>query len=161
MGKLFLPAAPAWLRWLLWLTFIAAWTTALLLPNPTSTLTLGSVQTAPRGVGKVIHVLAYAILTILAGWLHVPARFRWLGLFFIMAHAPATELLQDFVPPRTGRLGDVGLDHLGVAIGLVLSWKWWTAADRVRSSDQQEDQRAFEPAERRAQEDDEEDYDRR
>ena len=37
-----------------------------------------------------------------------------------MAHASVTELLQRLTETRTGNLGDVGLDHLGVGVGLGL-----------------------------------------
>jgi VanZ family protein len=77
---------------------------------------------------KSAHVSAYALLTILSGWLNVSIRYRWLLLFFIMAHAPVTELLQIPVG-RGGSLDDVGYDHLGVFLGLLMTWKWWSRID--------------------------------
>ncbi len=62
----------------------------------------------------------------LSAGLRVPCRFRWMLLFVIMVHAPATELLQQFVEGRTGMLSDVGLDHLGIALGLLLTWQRWS-----------------------------------
>jgi VanZ family protein len=120
-------------RWLVWLTFVVLWTTALLVPIPAHPLTLAGADPNLRfDVAKTIHVLAYALFTMLTGWLGVRARLRWLLLFVVMAHAPATELLQQLMASYTGRTGalaDVGFDHLGVALGLVVSWKWWSAAD--------------------------------
>jgi VanZ family protein len=121
-------------RWLLWLAFVALWTTALLVPIPQHPLTLAGADPNLRfPIAKTIHVLAYATFAILTGWLGVPARLRWLLLFVVMAHAPATELLQRLLPTgRTGTLADVGFDHLGVALGLLVSWKRWSAADAER-----------------------------
>jgi hypothetical protein len=118
------------LRWLAWLTFAALWTTALLVPIPQHPFTLGGADPALKfSVAKTVHVLAYAAFTALGGWLGLPARWRWLPLFVVMAHAPVTELLQRLTPTRTGTLEDVAFDHLGVALGLLVSWKWWSAPD--------------------------------
>jgi hypothetical protein len=76
-------------------------------------------------LAKILHVVAYAGLAILSGWLRLPCRWRWVILFIIMAHAPVTELLQLNIEGRTGTLRDVGLDHLGIGLGLLLTWKWW------------------------------------
>jgi hypothetical protein len=118
---------PTW-RWLLWLGYAAAWTTSLLMPVP-------QVNLSVEGVGidlhylfaKGVHVSAYAVFTGLSGWLRVPARYRVPLLFVVMAHATATELLQTLTSHRTGCLEDVGFDHLGVAVGLLLTWRWWTS----------------------------------
>jgi hypothetical protein len=37
-------------------------------------------------------------------------------------HAFATEYLQQFVELRTGSLLDVGIDHAGLAAGLLAAW---------------------------------------
>jgi VanZ family protein len=117
-------------RWLAWLTYAALWTTALLVPIPVHPLTLGAAPADVKfAVAKGIHVVAYAFFAIVSGWLHAPARLRWLLLFAITAHGTATELLQTLTTTRTGTLRDVGLDNLGVALGLFVSWKWWVAAD--------------------------------
>jgi hypothetical protein len=117
-------------RWLIWLAYAAAWTTALLVPVPTAPWTLGELHVDFKLVlAKSLHVLAYIIFTILAGWLRMASRLRWLPLFVVMAHGTVTELLQRLTETRSGLLTDVGLDHLGVALGLLVSWKWWTAPD--------------------------------
>jgi VanZ family protein len=117
-------------RWLAWLAFAALWTAALLVPIPTHPLTLADAHPDLRfSVAKTVHVLAYAAFAVLTGRLGVRARLRWLPLFVVMAHAPASELLQQLTATRTGTLRDVGFDHLGVALGLLVSWKWWSAPD--------------------------------
>ena len=117
-------------RWLVWLAYAVLWTTALLVPIPSHPLTLGDVSPSIRfPVAKTIHVLAYAAFAVLTGRLGVRARLRWLPLFVVMAHAPASELLQQLTTTRTGTLRDVAFDHLGVALGLLASWRWWSAPD--------------------------------
>jgi VanZ family protein len=48
-------------------------------------------------------------------------------MFGVMAHAAATELIQLKIAGRSGQLTDVGIDHVGVLLGLMLTWKWWSA----------------------------------
>ena len=114
-------------RWLLWALFAGVWTTFLLLPAHAIEGLPGHEIIHGRKylVAKSLHVIGYVVLTVLSGWLLVPARFRWLLVFFVMAHATGTELLQQVVPGRTGDLRDVGFNQLGVLLGLVITWKWW------------------------------------
>jgi hypothetical protein len=109
---------------------VAAWTGALLAPVPEGDWTVGTGDESidlKYLLGKAVHVTAYAVLAGLSGWLRVPYRRRWLLLFFVMAHGTVTELLQLHTTwHRTGCLDDVGLDHLGVALGLLVTWKWWS-----------------------------------
>jgi VanZ family protein len=121
----------------LWLAFVLAWTAALLVPSPDRIARALLARVLPGAEGnhdldvslwwfsKSLHVIVYALLAILSGWLRVPWRSRWLLLVFISAHGFCTEFLQHFVVSRHGSLRDVGLDHLGAAIGVGLSWKWW------------------------------------
>ena len=124
-------------RWTIWLFYTLAWTAALLMPAPEI---LARAFLVPRFVShqdfndmgppmtiaaKVLHVSAYAILAVLSGWLPVQRRWRWLLLAFLSAHGFATEYLQNFAVDRHPSLGDVGLDHAGVILGLAVSWKWW------------------------------------
>jgi VanZ family protein len=124
-------------RWLLWLIFIVLWTAALLEPIPEGPwdlepVTLFGVELKLL-IAKAVHVSTYAALAVLTGWLRVPGRLRWLPLFFITVHGTLTELLQLLTPTRTGMLTDVGFDNVGVALGLLLSWKWWSAPDARES----------------------------
>ena len=50
---------------------------------------------------------------------------RWLLVAFLSLHGMATEYVQTFVPDRYGSWTDVGIDHIGIALGLALSRKWW------------------------------------
>jgi hypothetical protein len=115
-------------RWLIWTLFVVAWTLALELPVPETGGLPGGV-TIKVAIAKSVHVAIYAALTALSGWVPVPARYRWLMMLFVMAHASGSELLQlalqDYCK-RGGSLTDVGLDHLGIVIGAAASWKWWT-----------------------------------
>jgi hypothetical protein len=119
-------------RWLIWAVYVTLWTTALVIPVPPTGLPVDDFIELHRFlIDKTVHVSAYVVLTALTGWLTVPARYRLLLLFFVMAHGTATELTQWGlttlgISERTGMLYDVGFDNVGVLIGLLLSWKWWT-----------------------------------
>jgi VanZ family protein len=118
--------APRW-RWLIWVVYVASWTMALLMPVPQTNWAVEGVEIDLRYLfAKSVHVSAYAVLAGLSGWLRLPYRYRWLLLFFVMAHGTVTELLQLLTSHRSGALEDVGFDHLGVAIGLLLTWRWWS-----------------------------------
>ncbi len=114
-------------RWLLWCVYVLLWTTVLVLPGaPIDKLAPDISIIWKYFIAKTGHVAAYALWTILSGRPPVPARFRWLLVFVLMAHASGTELLQMlYVPGRFGHLVDVGFDHLGIMIGIALTWKWW------------------------------------
>jgi hypothetical protein len=54
-------------------------------------------------------------------------------VFLIMAHGTMTEMGQWLSGPevmgwseRIGHLHDVAYDNVGILIGLLVSWKWWT-----------------------------------
>jgi VanZ family protein len=113
------------LCWLVWFGFVALWTTGLVFPMPEQRF---SVEETTRRflVGKAVHVAAYAVMTMLSGYLRLPIRFRLLLLFFLMFHAAVTEFIQLSVSNRSGTLQDVVLDHLGILAGLMLSWQSWS-----------------------------------
>jgi VanZ family protein len=125
------PRRPPWpprlFRWLVFLTFIALWTGALLVRNPVDPEKAHQLRREILVFGKSLHVVAYAGMAGLAGWVQAPGRSRWILLALLPLHAVATEFLQRFTPTRTGSLRDVGLDCLGLAIGLAVSWRWWRA----------------------------------
>src|SRR5207249_10590864 len=97
------------LRWSLWVVYAALWTAALLTQLPLAAR--DAVLPADFGfpAGKVLHVAAYAVFTILTASLPVALRWRWTLLAFLSLHAMATEYLQQFVD-RSGSWRDVGLD---------------------------------------------------
>jgi hypothetical protein len=120
----------AW-RWLIWAIYQLAWTVALLVPlAPSIHADTQNIFVDRKFLfAKIVHVSAYAVLAALTGWLRAPVHWRFLLMFFIMAHATVTEMLQDFTHlGRAGALIDVGLDHLGIALGTAATWSWWSAA---------------------------------
>lgn len=115
---------PRW-RLALWGLYVAAWTTALLVPVPIKPATAEGVERV-YWFGKTLHVMAYAVMTGLTGWLPVPRGRRWLFLLFLSAHGCITEYLQWLLDiGRTGCWSDVGLDHLGIALGLAVTFRLW------------------------------------
>jgi VanZ family protein len=76
-------------------------------------------------ISKTLHVSAYALFAVLSAALPVSARRRWLLIVVMSAHAFLTEFGQVFVEDRHPSLRDVGIDHLGMLLGMALSWKWW------------------------------------
>jgi len=111
-------------RWALWLVCLAIWTVALLRPEPAHINKTLVEPYTDLPVSKFVHVGMYAGLTAFASILPM-ARRRWLLLAVLSLHGMLTEFLQNYVPPREGTWSDVGLDHLGIALGLALSWYWW------------------------------------
>jgi hypothetical protein len=120
-------------RWWIWGFYVAAWTTALLMPVP-DTGRWPRVHLADEEFdlkfffSKTVHVSAYTVMTLLTAWLRAPTRYRVLLMFFLMAHATLTEMLQKNIEVinRTGQLEDVALDHVGIAVGVALGWSWWS-----------------------------------
>jgi hypothetical protein len=119
-------------HWQIWAAILIVWTVGLEFPvwEPDDIPAREFVLTLKFIVGKTLHLCMYAVLAAMATWLPIPARFRWLMMYFLMAHAWATEMLQQLLHPwfkRGGNLEDVGIDILGIAIGVALTWKRWTA----------------------------------
>ncbi len=117
--------------------FLLCWTVALLYPSAPALGRQIDELISPYhfAIAKTVHVIAYATLAILTGWLRVRPGYRWLMLFVIMAHATATEMGQWImkemhVSTRTGELYDVAFDNAGIFLGLLASWKWWTEDNR-------------------------------
>jgi VanZ family protein len=115
------------LRWAVWLVYLAAWTTALLTPHPVQVAEAVLPEPAIWPASKTLHLTAYAGLAILTGWLRVPRKARWGLLLFLSFHTMATEYLQHFVPTRVPSWEDVFIDHVGLLLGLLVSWRWWRA----------------------------------
>jgi hypothetical protein len=139
-------------RRVVWLLYVGIWTWALLLPNPdrlARALILPETVPEPEhhpvrqeilnvvsssAFPKWVHVACYALLAILSGWQRAFGGYRWGLLAFMTVHAVGTELLQAFVPGRHSSWLDVGFDHLGIALGLVLTWRcWFNGSPRAES----------------------------
>src|SRR5438874_1333500 len=114
-----------WL-WAVWWLGLAAWTIALTTTFPVH-VKHALLPEDPGGlpVAKVLHVAAYAFLAGFAALLRPAGLWRWLILLLLLAHGAATEIIQTFVPERTGAVTDVFIDYLGVALGAALTWPWW------------------------------------
>ena len=124
------------IRWLIWSCYVIAWTIALEVKTPPPLSGVGAAFLEPHRllIAKSMHVVVYIGMTLLAAWVVLSARHRSLMVFFLMAHACATELLQDILEPyshRRGSLMDVAFDHLGILIGILLTWKRWTGGDQI------------------------------
>jgi hypothetical protein len=112
-------------RWLFWCWCLAIWTVALLTTFPVK---VGHEFMAPEvsfSAAKVLHVSAYAFLTVFLVLLPIPTRARWCLVAVLSVHGFGTEYLQQWVEHRTASIRDVGFDHLGILLGLAAGWKWW------------------------------------
>jgi VanZ family protein len=120
-------------RGLGWCLCIALWTTALLTIFPMHVGRAVMPEAFHFPAAKFLHVSAYAFLTVYLKWLPL-RRGRWLLLAFLSLHAFGTEFCQQFVPGRHGVLSDVLIDHLGLALGMILTRKCWLPRSSSRSS---------------------------
>jgi VanZ family protein len=102
---------------------VAVWSAALLTPYPIRIEQQVVPPPAAFPVSKTLHVVVYALLTATIPWLSLGKR-RWWLLAFLSFHGAATEFFQQFVPERTASLEDVGINHLGILLGLA---GWWFA----------------------------------
>jgi hypothetical protein len=111
----------------LWLAVFIVWT--LLLVTPGNWLPGGGRIGSFTGItyGKLLHLTAYAALAGSAGWLRGTLTRRTLISLSMILHGGLTELAQTQVPYREGCWSDVGLDSIGVVIGLLASRWWWPA----------------------------------
>jgi VanZ family protein len=121
-------------RWLVWIIYAVTWTWALLRPYPAIVLDHPEFEWQFFLFSKTVHVSAFAVFAILSGWLRVPWRHRWALLLFLSAHAWSSEYFQHFVPTRTPALHDVGFDHLGILLGVGLTWKWWIGSTAIETT---------------------------
>ena len=105
--------------------FALLWTIALLVPIPKrdAEQVLGSTSRMFL-FGKALHVGAYAFLTILAGFLALQRRHRWVLLAGLVVHGGLTEFTQQFVG-RGGAWSDWGLDCIGIGIGFLVGIRGW------------------------------------
>lgn len=78
------------------------------------------------GWDKANHLLAFAVLGMLARW-GWHSHWRWPAL---LAFGAAIELLQAQAPPREASWADLGADALGLALaaGLLLAIRRWRRA---------------------------------
>jgi VanZ family protein len=116
------------MRWLVWSACLLALSVALLTPQPAHLAhDLIPSDEERFTVAKSGHLAAYALLAVLTAGLPVRRPLRWLLLLLLVSHACLTELLQQFVPSRSGRWQDALIDIAGLGLGVLLSWRWWRA----------------------------------
>src|SRR6516162_7025567 len=112
------------LRGLGWGACVAVWTVALLTTYPAHVGKEVLTESVEFPAAKILHFCVYAFLTVWLSWL--PSRpWRWGLLVVLSLHACGTEILQQFVPERTGTVRDAILDHVGMLVGMALTWKRW------------------------------------
>src|SRR4051794_11261369 len=105
----------------LWILSVLAWTSVLLIDiSPTILEKVDRISwNHELIVAKCLHGFAYTYLTILAGLIRVPTRYRWIFSFFLAIHAAGTELAQLVLTQefhlisRDGNLYDVAFDCAG------------------------------------------------
>jgi VanZ family protein len=114
------------LWWRLWLLYAAAWSAALLTTFPLEAREAIVPEEYGFSAGKLLHVTAYAGFTFLTS--RLPCWRRTM-LAAVILHGPLTEFLQQFVD-RSASLTDVGLDWLGVMLGLLSAWTSWRRGDQ-------------------------------
>lgn len=114
-----------WMRWLIWIAAVTVLSVALLTRKPVEFVGTALPPQTNFLASKTAHLLSYFTLALLTAWLPVSPRWRWWLLSLLVAHAFATEVLQQFVPPRTGSLRDAGIDLVGLALGVALTWRCW------------------------------------
>jgi hypothetical protein len=123
------------LRWVVWLVALAGYTYLLIVPGEWLPLwlqhTVSQRITDEFSIGKLAHVGWYALFT--AATFLLPVGWRgWGACVAVMSlHGFGTEFIQTF----TGRNGcwfDVGIDHIGIATGLLLGGLgYWLIAGRA------------------------------
>ena len=127
------------MRWLVFLLYVVVISAFLLTPQPVVAAQAVVASADVRFLAaKTFHLLAYALLAVLGGWLGVSRAGRPLLLLVLSLHACGTEFFQQFVALRSGCWQDAALNHMGLYFGLVVSWKWWTSPATVPASGRSE-----------------------
>ncbi|MFL5328291.1 MAG: VanZ family protein [Gemmataceae bacterium] len=111
--------------WRYWLLTFGLWTFGLVMPG-TWFGQVASFSVGDIGLAKVLHFVMYASLAAFAGWLPLKYRTRLLiALPLLSAHGAITEVIQLWVPARTGCVRDWVIDTAGILTGLLLAlWRW-------------------------------------
>ena len=114
-----------------WTLVFIGWTVSLLRPIPPAAVEAVGGPEPSFWFAKCLHVSVYAAFVISASFLPGSLGLRrWIPVGLIL-HGGLTEYLQQFVH-RGASWRDVGLDSLGVAIGVALTWKRWLGTSSRR-----------------------------
>jgi hypothetical protein len=98
---------------------LGVWTWKLVSPNPVPDDLRSGLDDLGLAylAAKSLHLSGYAFLTVLAATLPVPRWWRVGLVLMLYAHGVATEVIQTFVPNRTGKATDVLIDWAGITLG--------------------------------------------
>lgn len=102
---------------LLFWPLLAVWTWLLVRPNPIPEV-VAAIPTDWRFLAaKTLHGGTYVAMTVLALIGPAAKRGRAVAVALLLAHGAGTEIIQTFVPNRSGRVRDVAVDWAGVLAG--------------------------------------------
>jgi VanZ family protein len=107
----------------LWVLLLAGWTVALLTPDPVRLAREVLPDQVEFPAAKLLHLAAYAVLAALAGGLRPLGRWRWVLLVVLSLHGMGTEYGQQFVDLRGPSVRDVLIDHAGILLGVLATWR--------------------------------------
>jgi hypothetical protein len=127
MNRTFVPWGAWWIA-----TFV--WTALLTLPiNAPMFGDTEEMRNWTRLIlSKGAHLSVYAAWAFITGWLQPRLKARIFLLFFLMAHAVGTEWCQWLTRETMGRHGslrDAALDQVGILVGVIAGYRYWTAPD--------------------------------
>lgn len=120
--------------WCVWWIATLVWTALLILPiNAPFFGDTEEMRNWTRLIlSKGAHLAIYAAWAFVTGWLQPRLKVRIFLLIFLMAHAVGTEwcqwLTRDILG-RHGSLRDAALDQIGILLGVIAGYRYWTAPD--------------------------------
>jgi VanZ family protein len=100
---------------------LVLWTGALLDPNPVPPR-LQPEEWLKYFLAKSLHVCGYGWCTILGLLLFPALTHRIIFVSVMVWHAIATEIIQSYIPTRTGTPHDVGFDCAGITLACLVVW---------------------------------------
>lgn len=98
---------------------------------------LALVPQPPQGVStgwdKSNHALAFGSLAFASVWALWPRPRQW-GLLAValLAYGGGIEIVQSYLPPRSGDWLDLLADGVGISLGLLVAWPFTAIAARPR-----------------------------
>ena len=82
---------------------------------------------APHGVPLpfrisdiVLHAFAFTYLTAALWLVHYAGRSAWTPVAWMFGYAVLIELVQSFEPQRSAEFKDIGVDMIGILLGIVM-----------------------------------------
>lgn len=108
------------------LVFFGLWTWKLLESHPVPDEISEGLASAGLSfvAAKTLHASGYAFLTVLVLTLPAPLHWRRFLVGLLVLHGVGTEIGQTYVPNRTGKVRDVLIDWLGIALGCLVVYAW-------------------------------------